>query len=530
MSEDFRADLHPVVFLRPHLSLPYAWAGHIPFAYLVVDLLRPKRLVELGTDSGNSYLAFCQAVKFLGADTVCAAVDCWEGDAHAGRYGSEVFDALRAYHDPLYGGFSRLIRGWFDDTVEQFEDGSIDLLHIDGLHTYEAVRHDFDTWLPKLSDRAVVLLHDTQVTERVFGVGRLLDELSGHTPTFRFVHSNGLGVVQVGTKVPSAFVAFMQHATQAPGPVRAYFEAIAATIVDPDGKTPRLQDVSAQTVVCKLYYRRKDESYDDGRMLSRRIEGAQGRFALRFELPPGVRPDYIRIDPADAPGVFSIDRICLGADGGDVAVVPDIGTRLGHVSGELLALESSPAMRLVSFEGDPYIEVEVSDLVDALPEPAAARVDVLLGIEAVLQDPALWRIAEAHGRAAGDLRQAAQQNFDIRAMSRAIRVVEARIEQRLSQIEGAGGALASRQDDAITRLDGLAERLASVEHTTGRFDAKVDESNRGVERLDVSLQGLRAALDALAETQRTQTQSLARLESRGFWRTLVRRLRGRSAG
>ena len=36
--------------------------------------------------------------------------------------------------------FSSLLRMDFADARDHIEDGSVDLLHIDGLHTYEAVR------------------------------------------------------------------------------------------------------------------------------------------------------------------------------------------------------------------------------------------------------------------------------------------------------------------------------------------------------------------------------------------------------
>ena len=189
-------------FWQPSRLALSAWLDHAPLAFWLIDVIRPRQLVELGTHRGLSYCAFCQAVERLEVGTRCYAVDSWRGDEHSGFYGEDVIEELRNYHDPRYSGFSQLLRMDFDDAVTNFENGSIDLLHIDGRHFYEDVRHDFETWRSKLSDRAIVVFHDTNVRDRGFGVFRLWKELSEQHPSFEFVHGYGLGILGFGTALP----------------------------------------------------------------------------------------------------------------------------------------------------------------------------------------------------------------------------------------------------------------------------------------------------------------------------------------
>lgn len=185
-------------FSPQRLLPPNAWIGHLPFAAWLMQELSPKLFVELGTHTGNSYFSFCQAVREGGLDAKCFAIDTWRGDEHSSEYGEEVFIDVNEHNNRNYSRFSQLLRMTFDEALNYFSDGSIDLLHIDGFHTYDAVRHDFETWLPKMKPDGVILLHDTNVRERNFGVWKLWEQLQEcYKNTLEFTHSHGLGVVQL---------------------------------------------------------------------------------------------------------------------------------------------------------------------------------------------------------------------------------------------------------------------------------------------------------------------------------------------
>lgn len=175
--------------------MPRGWEGHILFADMLVRGVRPRLLVELGTHTGVSFFAFCEAVRAAWLPTRCIAVDTWKGDEQAGFYGEEVYADVAAHAEAHYPLIATLMRMPFDEALASMDEASIDILHIDGLHTYDAVRHDFDAWLPKVRPGGIVLLHDVAEQREGFGVWKLWLEIAPLSPeTCRFPHSHGLGV------------------------------------------------------------------------------------------------------------------------------------------------------------------------------------------------------------------------------------------------------------------------------------------------------------------------------------------------
>ena len=176
-----------------------AWWGHLQFMFSAVDLVRPRRFVELGSHHGTSFFAANQAASRIGIDMESFAVDSWEGEEHTGVYDQSVYEGFMEVLERQRYTNAKPLKMYFDEAAELFEPHSIDLLHIDGLHTFEAVSHDYETWIDKVVPGGLVLFHDINVHHKDFGVWRLWETLEKQTPAerlFAFKHSHGLGVIQ----------------------------------------------------------------------------------------------------------------------------------------------------------------------------------------------------------------------------------------------------------------------------------------------------------------------------------------------
>ena len=172
------------------------WYGLRRFGFDLVSFLEPTILVELGTHKGTSFLAFCNSVKKNKLKTKIFAVDTWQGDSQTGYYSQDVLTNLKKILKKHYSAINtKLVKKTFNEAVKQFKNKKIDLLHIDGLHTYEAVKNDYSTWKNLVSDNGIIIFHDIHCKEPGFGVYKFWSEIKKENCTLELKHSNGLGIL-----------------------------------------------------------------------------------------------------------------------------------------------------------------------------------------------------------------------------------------------------------------------------------------------------------------------------------------------
>lgn len=176
----------------------------LPFIMFLIELLRPKVFVELGTEDGASYCACCQTIKTLGLTSHCYSINVLE---QSDESGAQAFAELKQYHDSLYQGFSKLTRNTCDTALMDFEDETIDLLYIKEERSYEVVKHLYQTWLPKMSERGAIIFHSTNNPEHS---GRLWKEIEPLHPHFELPYGNGLGIISVSNNEASPLSALAQ--------------------------------------------------------------------------------------------------------------------------------------------------------------------------------------------------------------------------------------------------------------------------------------------------------------------------------
>ena len=181
--------------LNPKLKFAY-WEGHRDFAYDLLQFVRPERLVELGSQYGCSLFTFCQTVRDFKLNTEINAVDMWSGDIGAEITGEEVYALVQKTAATYYPEVKlNLFQMCFDDARPSFADNSIDILHIDGGHTFEDVEHDFTTWLPKLKENGIVLFHDVYSPIDQGSCDHWEKTKKEYDCYFDFTHSCGLGIL-----------------------------------------------------------------------------------------------------------------------------------------------------------------------------------------------------------------------------------------------------------------------------------------------------------------------------------------------
>ena len=218
----------PVSLWWPERMVASPWQVHAPFGFWLVDVVRPKLIVEWNVRDGFSSAVCCQAVRDLGLATCYRAFH--EDAGRCKRSGDErSFQALVDHIAQHYAAFATVTRSMLVDAYASVADGAIDLLHLDYTNGENDARRIFDKWIPKLAESGIVLIHGTRLGGKS-GAGDLWVSLCKRYPSFEFAHGAGLGLVSVGERRPATLRTLLEDRGQA-AYVASMYEHLGAAVV-----------------------------------------------------------------------------------------------------------------------------------------------------------------------------------------------------------------------------------------------------------------------------------------------------------
>jgi cephalosporin hydroxylase len=183
----------------------YGMIAPIQSRYEFISLLRtisnskPARLLEIGTASGGTLFMF---TRIASEEAMIVSVDL-PGGTFGGGYPPRKI--------PLYSAFAlprqqlKLIRAdshateTFEQVKEYFSEQPVDFIFVDGDHTYEGVRGDFEMYRKLIKKGGFIAFHDTEYAE---GVSRFWSEIKGqYEHKWEFISANGprygIGLLQI---------------------------------------------------------------------------------------------------------------------------------------------------------------------------------------------------------------------------------------------------------------------------------------------------------------------------------------------
>ena len=163
----------------------FKWRDHRLFADWLIRRVNPEVVVSLGVNYG--YSTFCFAIPEMGH---VYGIDEFESDKNCEI--QNRYDYVLEKQKELELNNVNFIKGQYNEVVKNW-NRKIDILHIDGLNTYEEIKNNFEKWLPFLKENGIVLIHNTIVDNLDFKIHRFFEEIK--FPKTNFKHCNGLGVI-----------------------------------------------------------------------------------------------------------------------------------------------------------------------------------------------------------------------------------------------------------------------------------------------------------------------------------------------
>lgn len=119
-------------------------------------------IVEIGSWKGKSTICLARG-SLTGAKTKVHAVDPHTGSPeHSKEFGVVwTFDEFRRNIENA--GMTEMVVPHvdFSDSAARKFDEPVEFIFIDGLHEYEGVKLDFDSWFPKVIEHGTMAFHDT---------------------------------------------------------------------------------------------------------------------------------------------------------------------------------------------------------------------------------------------------------------------------------------------------------------------------------------------------------------------------------
>ena len=358
----------PSATFRPAVLLggaPSPRAGHLPFASDLIAALKPSLIVELGVQYGDTYLGFCQLVTEHSLTCACYGVDTWRSGK--GSAAGAMYDAVMRHNEAKYRTFSHIVRKSFDDALGQFNPESISILSIDGQRPYDALKHTFDSWLPKVSAGGVVLLSDVTLRGGEAGSWKLWNDLQSRYPHFSFRNNNGLGVMGKSRKdlEQTPFMAALFEAPEEQQDrIRRYY-SLCSERLELAAKLGASGKADAGSSLFQIF-RSEAGEYETAPELSQVINPGTW-INLQLELPNGIGDRALRIDVANRPAVVDITALALRKpDGGvvwtwnpkdvtDALRIEGTATRMpAHDLCRVLSLGTAPHVYLPEFRGSAF--------------------------------------------------------------------------------------------------------------------------------------------------------------------------------